>query len=79
MEDIIAWLIIIVVIWGVYLLPSIIAYSRWYRNTNTLFAFNLLLSWIPLVWIICLIYSFGKTKEEQDRDDKILNYIKNNK
>ena len=79
MENIIWWLLLIWIGLTIYLLPTIIAYNRDYHNKTTVMWVNILLSWMPLVWFICLIYSFGKTKQDKEREEAVYNFITNNK
>lgn len=79
MENIIWWLLLIWIGLTIYLLPTIIAYNRDYNNKVTIAWVNILLSWIPLVWFICLIYSFGKTKQDKEREEAVYDFITNNK
>ena len=41
----------------IYFLPTAIASGNGKRNIGAIFAFNLLLGWSGLGWIICLVWS----------------------
>jgi CHASE2 domain-containing sensor protein len=45
------------VVFGLYLLPSIIAWRRRHHNGGAIFVLNLLLGWTGLGWIAAMIWS----------------------
>lgn len=42
---------------GVYLLPSLIAFSRGHNNLVPIFLFNLVLGWTMIGWVLALVWS----------------------
>ena len=56
MEHIVGF-ITIMVLFAVYLLPSVVASSRHHRNSNAILVANLFLGWTLLGWVICLIWA----------------------
>lgn len=53
---------VILMIFGfiIYIIPTIVAYSRNTLNKNTVFVLNLFLGWTVIGWIICLAMAFKK-------------------
>lgn len=53
---------VILMIFGfiIYIIPTIVAYSRNTLNKNTVFVLNLFLGWTVICWIICLAMAFTK-------------------
>ena len=49
---------LLIIIIGIYLLPSCIADRRYHRKTNIIFLLNLFFGWIPIVWLIIFIWAF---------------------
>jgi len=48
----------ILIVVAIYLIPTIVAYSRKHKNKFSIYLTNLLLGWTGLGWIIALIWSF---------------------
>jgi len=49
--------LLIILIFGLYLLPSLISFLRWNKNWMAIFLFNLLLGWTGIGWIVVLVWS----------------------
>lgn len=47
-----------IIIFILYMLPSVIVLCRKHSNWFAIIALNLLLGWTLIVWIVCLIWSF---------------------
>ena len=56
MEAIIS-LLIMLAIFGGYLLPSLVARARRHRNVNAITVLNLFLGWTVLGWLVALIWA----------------------
>ena len=50
-------LLVIVLIFAVYFLPSLIAFLRQHKNKLAIFLLNLLLGWTVLGWVSSLVWS----------------------
>lgn len=55
--------IYIILIIGLYFIPTINAYSRKHRNASAILALNFFLGWSILGWIISLVWSFTNDVE----------------
>ena len=53
-------LLIIVLIFAAYFLPTLVAFLRQHRNMFAIFLLNLLLGWTALGWVGSLIWSIMK-------------------
>jgi hypothetical protein len=53
-------LLLVVLIFALYFLPTLIAFSRQHKNKLAIFLFNLLLGWTVLGWVISLVWSVMK-------------------
>jgi hypothetical protein len=53
-------LLIITLIFAVYFLPSLIAFSRQHKNRIAIFLLNLLLGWTVLGWVGSLVWSVAR-------------------
>jgi hypothetical protein len=53
-------LLIITLIFAVYFLPSLIAFSRQHKNKIAIFLLNLLLGWTVLGWVGSLVWSVAR-------------------
>jgi hypothetical protein len=53
---------VIVILVGLYFLPTVIAASRGHKNAAAILVLNLLLGWTVLGWIIALVWSFTSSK-----------------
>lgn len=42
---------------GLYFLPALVASSRQKRNAGAIFAFNLLLGWTFVGWVLALVWA----------------------
>jgi hypothetical protein len=51
------WPIILVLMFLVYFLPSIQAYSRNHNNSEAILCTNLLLGWTVIGWVIAFIWA----------------------
>jgi len=49
--------LIIVLIFGLYLLPSLISFLSRNRNYPAIFLLNLLLGWTGIGWVVALVWS----------------------
>ena len=49
--------LIIVLIFGLYLLPSLISFLRRNKNYPAIFLLNLLLGWTGIGWVVALVWS----------------------
>lgn len=54
--------ILILLLFGLYFLPSIIGYSH--RNFGSIFLLNLLLGWTFIGWIVALIWAVSNDQKE---------------
>ena len=50
-------LLLIVLIFALYFLPTLIAFLRQHKNKLAIFLLNLLLGWIVLGWVVSLVWS----------------------
>ena len=53
-------LLLIVLIFVFYFLPTLIAFLRLHKNKLAIFLFNLLLGWTVLGWVVSLVWSVMK-------------------
>ena len=53
-------LLIITLIFAVYFLPALIAFSRQHKNKIAIFLLNLLLGWTVLGWVGSLVWSVAR-------------------
>ena len=53
-------LLLIVLIFGLYFLPTLIAFLRQHKNKLAIFLLNLLLGWTVLGWVVSLVWSVIK-------------------
>jgi len=53
-------LLLVVLIFAVYFLPTLIAFLRQHRNKLAIFLLNLLLGWTVLGWVVSLVWSVMK-------------------
>jgi hypothetical protein len=75
----ITWLIWFVVILFFYLLPTMVANSRWSQNTWLVFFLNLFFWWTGLVWFVCIFIAISwKSKKDRDREDDFFELMKKN-
>ncbi len=49
-----------ILIFGVYFLPSLIAFLRQHKNKLAIFILNILLGWTGLGWAVALVWSVMK-------------------
>ena len=49
--------LIIIFIFGLYLLPSLISFIRWNKNWLAVFLLNLFLGWTGIGWVVALVWS----------------------
>lgn len=54
----------LVMLIGVYFVPSFIASKREHHNTTAIVVLNLVAGWIPFVWLIALVWSCTAIKSE---------------
>ena len=57
--ELILWVLLI----AIYFLPSILGYNL--RNFGSIFLLNILLGWTIIGWIVALIWSVSKDKQEK--------------
>ncbi|MCK9615977.1 MAG: superinfection immunity protein [Candidatus Omnitrophica bacterium] len=53
-------LLLIVLIFALYFLPTLIAFLRQHKNKLAIFLLNLLLGWTVLGWVVSLVWSVLK-------------------
>jgi len=53
-------LLLVVLIFVFYFLPSLIAFLRQHKNKLAIFLLNLLLGWTVLGWVVSLVWSVVK-------------------
>ena len=53
-------LLLVVLIFALYFLPTLIAFLRQHKNKLALFLLNLLLGWTVLGWVASLVWSVLK-------------------
>ena len=49
--------LIIIAIFGLYLLPALISFLRRYKNWMAIFFLNLFLGWTGIGWVVALVWS----------------------
>lgn len=49
--------LIIIAIFGLYLLPALISFLRRNKNWMVIFFFNLFLGWTGIGWVVALVWS----------------------
>ncbi len=49
--------LLIILIFGLYLLPSLISFLRRNKNYLAIFLFNFLLGWTGIGWVVALVWS----------------------
>lgn len=52
--------LIIIIIFGLYLLPSLISFLRRNINYPAIFLLNLLLGWTGIGWVVALVWSVAR-------------------
>lgn len=50
-------ILLVVLIFGFYFLPTLIAFLRQHKNKLAIFLLNLLLGWTVLGWVVSLVWS----------------------
>ena len=53
-------LLLVVLIFAFYFLPTLIAFLRQHKNKPAIFLLNLLLGWTVLGWVVSLVWSVMK-------------------
>jgi len=53
-------LLLVVLIFAIYFLPSLIAFLRQHKNSLAIFLLNLFLGWTVLGWVVSLVWSVIK-------------------
>jgi len=53
-------ILLVVLIFTVYFLPTLIAFLRQHKNKLAIFLLNLLLGWTVLGWVVSLVWSVIK-------------------
>jgi hypothetical protein len=48
----------ILLILGIYFLPTLVASSRGHKNANAIFVLNLFAGWTVIAWVGALVWSF---------------------
>ena len=49
--------LLIIAIFGLYLLPALISFLRWDKNWMAVFLLNLFLGWTGIGWVVVLVWS----------------------
>ena len=58
-------IVFILIVLGLYFLPTIIACAREHHNSTAILVFNLVLGWTLLGWLLALVWGFtSNTKKE---------------
>ena len=52
--------LLIILIFGLYLLPSLISFLRRNRNYPAVLLLNLLLGWTGIGWVVALVWSVAR-------------------
>ena len=47
----------VTLLWGLYMLPTLIAVGRHHPSRNSIAVVNLFLGWTLIAWIICLAWA----------------------
>lgn len=63
-------LIIVIVLVGLYFLPTIIAMSRQHHNAASIFVINLFLGWTLIGWAIAMAMAVSTTSPEQQQSQQ---------
>jgi len=50
-------LLLVILIFALYFLPTLIAFLRQHKNKLAIFLLNLLLGWTVLGWVVSLVWS----------------------
>ncbi len=50
-------ILLVVLIFGFYFLPTLIAFLKQHKNKLAIFLLNLLLGWTVLGWVVSLVWS----------------------
>ncbi len=50
-------LLLVILIFAFYFLPSLVAFLRQHKNRLAIFLLNLLLGWTVLGWVVSLVWS----------------------
>lgn len=53
-------ILLVVLIFTIYFLPTLIAFFRQHKNKLAIFLLNLLLGWTVLGWVVSLVWSVMK-------------------
>ena len=53
-------LLLVVLIFTIYFLPTLLAFLRQHKNKLAIFLLNLLLGWTVLGWVVSLVWSVMK-------------------
>jgi len=53
-------ILLVVLIFAIYFLPTLIAFLRQHKNKLAIFLLNLLLGWTVLGWVVSLVWSVIK-------------------
>ncbi len=53
-------LLLVILIFAFYFLPTLIAFLRQHKNKLAIFLLNLLLGWTVLGWVVSLVWSVMK-------------------
>jgi hypothetical protein len=60
------FLLVLLVAFCLYFLPSIVASSRKHRDKNSICILNIFLGWTLLFWVICLVWAASGNVEKDD-------------
>ena len=56
-----AWVVFIVLLLGLYFVPSIVAFARRHHNKSGILALNFFLGWTLVGWVVALVWSVSST------------------
>lgn len=60
--------VLLILLIGLYFVPSIVANNRGHLSTGAIFIFNLFLGWTFLGWVLALVWSLtGNTRANAER------------
>ena len=70
MEHLIIAPVVVVIMLGLYFLPSVVAYARGHPSFVGILVLNLFLGWSLIGWVIALAWSFSDLRVILIRDDE---------
>jgi hypothetical protein len=57
--------VLVIIVLGVYFLPTIIANAKKHHNVTAIFVTNLFLGWTFIGWVVALVWSVSKSAQQQ--------------